>query len=76
MPGLLIPVTAVSRVNGQYFCFVAEQSGQGLVARQRPVQVGDMQGNDYVIKGGLKPGEQLIASGIQKIADGAPVRPQ
>ncbi len=76
VPGLLIPVTAVSRVNGQYFCFVAEQSGQGLVARQRPVQVGDMQGNDYVIKGRLKPGEQLIASGIQKIADGAPVRPQ
>jgi RND family efflux transporter MFP subunit len=76
VPGLLIPITAVSRVNGQYFCFIAESSGQGLVARQRPVEVGELQGNDYVVKGGLKAGDQLIVSGIQKIADGAPVRAQ
>jgi RND family efflux transporter MFP subunit len=75
--GLLIPVTAVTRVNGQYFGFVAEPSGQGgLVARQHPVQVGELQGNNYVVKGGLKPGDQLIVSGIQKIADGAPVKAQ
>ncbi|HEX4567828.1 MAG TPA: efflux RND transporter periplasmic adaptor subunit [Vicinamibacterales bacterium] len=74
--GLLIPITAVSRVNGQYFCFIAERSGQGLVARQRPVEVGELQGNDYIVKGGLKAGDQLIVSGIQKIADGAPVRAQ
>ena len=76
VPGLLIPITAVTRVNGQYFSFVAEPSGQGLVARQRPVQVGELQGNDYVVKGGLKAGDQLIVSGIQKIGDGAPVRAQ
>jgi RND family efflux transporter MFP subunit len=76
VPGLLIPITAVTRVNGQYFCFVAEPAGQGLVARQRPVQVGELQGNDYIVKGGLKAGDQLIVSGIQKIADGAPVRAQ
>ncbi|HTM25882.1 MAG TPA: efflux RND transporter periplasmic adaptor subunit [Vicinamibacterales bacterium] len=75
-PGLLIPITAVSRVNGQYFCFVAEQSDKGLVAHQRPVQVGELQGNDYVVKGGLKAGDRLITAGIQKIADGAPVKAQ
>jgi RND family efflux transporter MFP subunit len=73
-PGLTVPVTAVSRVSGQYFCFVAEQAQQGLVARQRPVDVGEMIGNDYVVRSGLKPGEKLIVSGIQKIGDGAPVR--
>lgn len=75
-PGLTIPVTAVTRVNGQYFCFVAEPAGNGLVAKQRPVQVGEVQGNNYLVLGGLKPGEKLIVSGIQKIADGAPVRPE
>jgi RND family efflux transporter MFP subunit len=75
-PGLTIPITAVTRINGQYFCFVAEPAGEGLVARQRPVQVGDVLGNDYVVTGGLKPGDRLITSGIQKIADGAPVRAQ
>jgi RND family efflux transporter MFP subunit len=76
MPGLLIPVTAVTRVNGQYFCFVAEPVGEGFVARQHPVQVGEVQGNNYVVKGGLKAGDRLIVSGIQKIADGSPVKPQ
>ena len=74
MPGLLIPVTAVTRVNGQYFCFVAEPAGEGFVARQHPVQVGEVQGNNYVVKGGLKAGDRLIVSGIQKVAEGAPVR--
>jgi RND family efflux transporter MFP subunit len=75
-PGLTIPVAAVTRISGQYFCFVAEQGPNGLVARQRPVQVGDLRGNDYVVTGGLKAGEKLIVSGIQKIGDGAPVRPE
>ena len=74
--GLTIPVAAVNRVNGQYFCFTAEPSGDGLIARQHPVRVGEMHGNDYVVTGGLKAGDRLIVSGIQKIADGAPVKPQ
>ena len=73
-PGLTIPIVSALRVNGQYFVYLAEQSGQGLVARQHPVQVGDVHGNDYVVKGGLKAGDRLIVAGIQKIADGAPVK--
>jgi RND family efflux transporter MFP subunit len=73
-PGLTLPITAVSRVSGQYFCFVAEPAGSGLVARQRPVQVGELLGNDYVVTGGLKPGEKVVVSGIQKIGDGAPIK--
>ena len=72
--GLTVPVIAVTRISGQYFCFVAEPQGDGLVARQRPVQVGEVLGNDYVVVGGLKAGERLIVSGIQKIGDGAPVK--
>ena len=77
VPGLTIPIVATNRINGQYFCFVADPGPNGqLVAHQRPVQVGQVQGNDYVVKGGLKAGDKLIVSGIQKIADGAPVRAQ
>ena len=64
-PGLTVPITAVTRINGQYFCFVAEQTPNGLVAHQRPLQVGEVKGNDYIVKSGLKPGEKLIVSGIQ-----------
>ena len=73
-PGVTLPVTAVSRVSGQYFCFVAEPGPGGMVARQRPVQVGEVVGNDYVITGGVKPGDKVVVSGIQKIGDGAPIK--
>lgn len=76
-PGVTAPVTAVTRVSGQYFCFVAEPGPQGgLVARQKPIQVGELLGNDYVVRSGLKAGDRLIVSGIQKLGDGAPVQDQ
>jgi RND family efflux transporter MFP subunit len=74
-PGLTIPVTSVTRINGQWFAFVAEpgDGGKGLVARQRAVQLGPVIDNNYTVVSGLKPGEKLIAAGIQKVRDGAPV---
>jgi multidrug efflux pump subunit AcrA (membrane-fusion protein) len=73
-PGLSVPITAVNRINGQYFVFVAEAgAGGGLVARQKQVTIGPVLGNEYVVTGGLTAGMQLIVSGIQKIGDGAPV---
>jgi RND family efflux transporter MFP subunit len=72
----LIPVTAVSRLSGKIFAFVAEGQGQQAVARQKMIQVGDLVGNDYVVLEGIKPGERLIVSSIQLLADGMPVIPQ
>ena len=63
-------------MSGQYFCFVVEPQGVGLVARQRPVQVGEILGDDYVVKGGLKAGDRVVISGVQKLADNAPVKVQ
>ncbi len=74
VPGLTVPITAVVRISGQYFCFVAEDGQGGTVARQKPIVVGEVLGNDYVVTKGLKEGERLIVSGIQKIGDGAPVK--
>jgi len=65
---------AVNRLGGQYFVFVAEPAAHGQVARQKPVVFGEIIGNDYVVRSGLKQGDQIIVSNLQKIADGAPVR--
>lgn len=73
-PGLVVPVTAVTRVSGQFFVFVAETASGATMARQRSVRLGDLIGNNYLVLDGLKVGDQLIVSGIQKIGDGAPVR--
>ncbi len=73
-PGLTIPVVAVSRVSGQFFAFVAEQQEGKSVARQRPLQLGPISGNDYTVVSGLKPGDQVVTSGGQNLSEGAPIR--
>jgi RND family efflux transporter MFP subunit len=75
LPSLTVPVVALNRIGGQYFAFVAESGEAGAtVARQRLVVPGPVVGNDYVVKSGLRPGERLIVSGLQKIGEGAPVK--
>ncbi len=69
----VVPVLAVSRLGGQYFAFVADQEGGKTVAHQKPLQVGDMTGNNYVVLEGIKPGDKIIVSGTQFLVDGAPV---
>jgi RND family efflux transporter MFP subunit len=75
--GPVLPLLAVTRTSGQFFAFVAEPGpeGKGLVAHQRPIQVGEVVGNDYVVLAGIKPGERVVTGGVQKLADGAPVTP-
>jgi multidrug efflux pump subunit AcrA (membrane-fusion protein) len=75
-PAPLIPVTAVSRLSGKLFAFVAEGEGQQSVARQRTLDVGDLVGNDYVVLGGIKPGDKVIVTNVQMLVDGMPVIPQ
>ena len=72
---LLLPVIAVQRLSDQHFAFVAEDVDGGLVARQRPVEVGPVIGDSYVVRGGLAAGDRLVLAGAQKIADGVPVQP-
>jgi RND family efflux transporter MFP subunit len=69
----VVPILAVSRLGGQYFAFVAEQQDGKTVAHQKPLQVGEMTGNNYVVLEGIKPGDKIIVSGTQFLIDGAPV---
>jgi RND family efflux transporter MFP subunit len=74
-PGVIVPPLAVLRLNGQSFVFVAvEEKGQ-LVARQRPVSLGELASAGYPVLAGLKAGERVIVGGVQKLGDGVPVAP-
>ena len=73
----VVPVIAVSRIGGLYFAFVAEPDQKGgYVVHQRPIQVGQIIGNDYVVLGGIKTGDKVVVSGTQFLIDGIPVVPQ
>ena len=73
-----VPVLSVSRINGQFFIYVAEQGekDKSLAAHQRQVQLGDIVGNDYIVLSGLKPGDRVITSGTQFLSEGAAVIPK
>lgn len=76
-PGVLVPTTAISRVAGQDFVFIAETKEKSpMVARQQPVKLGEIQGNSYQVIEGLKAGEEIVISGIQKLSNGAPIVPE
>jgi RND family efflux transporter MFP subunit len=75
-PGITIPVVAVSRVSGQYFAFVAEQKDGKDIARQLPLTLGEISGNDYAVLSGLKAGDQVVVSGGQNLADGMSIKIQ
>ncbi|WGV24826.1 efflux RND transporter periplasmic adaptor subunit [Halotia branconii] len=79
--GVLIPTTAVSRVAGETFVYVAqtEKSPKGvsqLVARQKPVKLGDIRNNNYQVLEGLKPEDKIVISGLLNLKDGIPIVPE
>jgi RND family efflux transporter MFP subunit len=71
---LTVPTTSVVRVGAQSFVWVVENGSEGgSVARQRAVTLGEIDGNVYVVRAGLEAGEAVVTSGVQRLADGAPV---
>lgn len=78
--GVLIPTSAVSRIAGRTFVFVAiekeqEDNSTQLIAEQRLVELGAIQGQSYQVISGLQSGDRLITSGILSLADGTPIDP-
>src|SRR5271166_5373417 len=70
---LLVPQRAVSELQGAYQ--VAAVDADNKVST-RTVQVGDRVGNQWIIADGLKPGERVVAEGIQKVRPGMQVNPK
>jgi membrane fusion protein, multidrug efflux system len=70
---MLIPQAAVIEVQSMYQVAVVEP---GNKAAFRIVKVGDRIGTDWIIKDGLKPGDQVIVQGFMKVREGTPVSPK
>lgn len=69
-----VPESAVSVQGDSAFVYVVRQLGQRAMAEQRPVVTGLRQ-NDFVeITDGVRPGEQIVADGLNRIQPGQPVR--
>jgi RND family efflux transporter MFP subunit len=70
---LLVPQKAVSELQGNYQVAVV---GSDNKVQIRPVKVGERAGTDWIIEQGLKPGERVVAEGVQKVRGGMTVNPK
>ena len=68
---LVVPQRAVQQTSNGHVVFVVSSQG---TAEVRPVVVGDWVGQDWLVEKGLKPGDQVITDGFQRLAPGAPVK--
>jgi membrane fusion protein (multidrug efflux system) len=73
-PGaLLVPQRSVNELQGSYQVAVVTPQNKVDI---RFVKVGDRIGNEWLISDGLKPGERVVAEGIQKVRQGMQVNPR
>jgi membrane fusion protein (multidrug efflux system) len=70
---LLLPQSAVAQSQGSYQVAVI---GSDHKVSMRTVKPGETVGTMCVIDEGLKPGEQVVVEGLQKIKEGNPVTPR
>jgi membrane fusion protein (multidrug efflux system) len=69
---MLLPQQAVTRGPQGDTVIVVGEGGKPV---SRPVRIGGTAGSQWIVLDGLKPGEQVIAEGFQKMRPGAPVKP-
>ncbi len=69
---LLVPQRAVTEMQGRYLIAVVGADNKVSI---RPVSVGERVGQEWVIAGEVKPGDRVIAEGVQKVRDGALINP-
>jgi membrane fusion protein (multidrug efflux system) len=70
---LLVPQRAVSELQGAYQVAVVDADNKVSI---RTVQAGDRTGAYWIIAEGLKPGERVVAEGVQKVRTGMKVNPK
>jgi len=68
---VLVPQRAVLEGPQGKFVYVVDEKS---TAQPRPVEVGEWAGSDWIISGGLKPGDRVIIDGVMRIGPGAPVQ--
>jgi membrane fusion protein (multidrug efflux system) len=70
---LLVPQRAVTELQGSYQVAVVGNDNKVSI---RPAKVGERVGTEWIIEEGLKPGEKVIAEGIQRVKAGMTVDPK
>lgn len=69
-PQLAIPYKAVVEQMGEYFVFIVQE---GNKVHQEKILLGTQLGDEIVVREGLKEGDVIVVSGVQKLREGAEI---
>jgi RND family efflux transporter MFP subunit len=67
---VVVPVNVVQSDEKGKYVYVMEKAGDRMVAKKKPVDVGEAYGGGIEIKNGLAGGEIIITEGYQTVYDG------
>ena len=67
-----VPQRAVAELQGSYQVTTVTETN---TAHLQTVTVGDQLGSEWIITGGLKPGDRVVVEGTQKVKEGGAVNP-
>jgi len=70
--GLVIPQESTFELQDKVFVFVLGDSNK---VHSAAVQIGGRSGNYYLVENGIKAGDRIVYSGVDKLNDGSPVQP-
>jgi membrane fusion protein (multidrug efflux system) len=70
---ILVPQSATIDVQDKIFVYTVGDSNK--VAKQ-PISIIGKSGSDYIVKDGVKPGNRIVFSGLDKLVEGTIIKPE
>lgn len=72
-PGVvLVPQVATTTLQDLVFVYVVTDKN---TVRMQAIEIGEQAGDQYIVKKGLKPGDQVVMAGIDKLQEGMSIYP-
>jgi membrane fusion protein, multidrug efflux system len=70
---ILIPQSATIEMQDKVFVFTVNKENK---VNKMPITISGKSGTNYLIKDGVKPGDQIVLSGIDKLQEGQLIQPE
>ncbi|RYY93855.1 MAG: efflux RND transporter periplasmic adaptor subunit, partial [Chitinophagaceae bacterium] len=70
---ILVPQASTIDIQDKVFVYLVGDSNKVM---KQPVNVAGKSGSNYIVKDGVKPGDQIVFSGLDHLAEGMVIKPE
>ncbi|SEK74868.1 efflux RND transporter periplasmic adaptor subunit [Parapedobacter koreensis] len=69
---LTVPQVATTELQDKIFVYILSSDNK---VKQQAIQVAGKSGNQYIVREGIKAGDRIVLSGLDKLSDGMEIKP-